>query len=282
MQKKQFKAGLLGLPLSRSLSPEIFRIFSELTGAELRYELRECAEAELAAVIQGLAAEGWSGFNVTIPHKRAVFGMLSLPDPASRDTGAVNAVRFDRRGLVGINTDAAAMRCALDGSGADPAGKNAVIFGSGGSAGSAGWVLGRSGAASVTFCARNSAAALALCGRLSGVFPKTVFSAAPFALPPGPASLFINATPLGMYSPGLPPARPKPGDLFLDLAYAPGGTGFIRTAAAAGASTIDGLEILVGQAALSLKFWTGLPGGDIVEFSRQALKLLRERLGQGE
>ncbi len=282
MQKKQIKAGLLGLPLSRSLSPEIFRIFSRLTGEEILYEPRECGAAELAPVIQSLRSGGWSGFNVTIPHKQAVFKMLNLPDPASRDIRAVNAVRFGRLGLEGLNTDAAALVCALEESGAKPAGKNSVIFGSGGAAGAAGWALGRSRAASVTFCARNRAAALGMAGNLSEVFPKTTFSAAPFSLPAGPAEIFVNATPLGMYAPGKPPAEPKPGDFFLDLAYMPGGTDFVRTAAAAGASTIDGLEILVRQAALSLKFWTGLPGGDIVEFSREALRLLRERLGQGD
>ncbi len=282
MQKKQIKAGLLGFPLSRSLSPEIFRIFARLTGEEIFYEPRECGAAELASVIQAAKAGGWSGFNVTIPHKQAVFKMLNLPDPASRDIRAVNAVRFGKKGLEGLNTDAAAIVCALEESGAKPAGKTAVIFGSGGAAGEAGWALGRSRAASVTFCARNSAAALELSANLAEVFPQTVFSAAPFSLPAGPAGIFINATPLGMYAPGTPPAKPKPGDVFLDLAYTPGGTDFLRAAAAAGASTIDGLEILVRQAALSLKFWTGLPGGDIVEFSREALKLLRDRLVQGD
>jgi len=281
VQKKIIKAGLFGLPLSRSLSPEIFRIFSGLAGAELQYELRECGEAELASVIQSVKAEGWAGFNVTIPHKRAVFKMLDLPDPASRHTKAVNAVRFGRKGLEGLNTDAAAMLCSLEERGAGPAGKTAVIFGSGGSAGAAGWALGRARAASVTFRARNRAAALEIAGNLAEVFPETAFSAAPFSLPENPAEVFVNATPLGMYAPGTPPAKPKPGDVFLDLAYTSGGTEFIKAAAAAGALTIDGLEILVRQAALSLKFWTGLPGGDIVEFSREALRLLREQLKRG-
>ena len=110
MQKKPIKAGLLGLPLSGSLSPVIFGIFSGLTGEEIVYEKRECGEAELASVIEALGAEGWAGFNVTIPYKRAVFNLLNLRDPASRDIGAVNAVRFGRKGLEGLNTDAAAVR----------------------------------------------------------------------------------------------------------------------------------------------------------------------------
>ncbi|MDO8805544.1 MAG: hypothetical protein Q7R35_14085 [Elusimicrobiota bacterium] len=282
MYIKPIKAGLLGLPLSSSLSPAIFRIFSSLSGCEIKYELRECGAAELASVIHTVKSEVWSGFNVTIPHKRAVFKMLDLPDPASRGIKAVNAVRFGRKGLEGLNTDAAGIVSALQENGISPAGKNAVIFGAGGSAAAAGWALGRARAASVTFCARNGGAALETAGNLAEVFPGTVFSAAPFAVPGSPAGIFVNATPLGMYAPGKPPANPKPGDVCLDLAYAPEGTEFIKTSALAGAITIDGLEVLVRQAALSLKFWAGLPGGDIVEFNREALRLLREKLQRGD
>ena len=280
--EKTIKAGLLGLPLSKSLSPDIFHIFSRISGTKIQYELRECGAGELAAVIQAVKAEGWGGFNVTIPHKRAVFKMLNLMDPASRDIKAVNAVRFGKMGLEGLNTDAAAVLRSLEENGISTAGKNSVIFGSGGSAGAAGWALGRAGAASVTFCARNGGTAMKTAGNLAEVFPKTLFSTAAFSEPAGPAEIFVNATPLGMYAPGMPPVNPKPGDACLDLAYAPGGTEFIKTAAAAGAAAIDGLEVLVRQAALSLKFWTGLPGGDIVEFTRGAIRLLREKIKQGE
>jgi len=279
VQKKLIKAGLLGFPLSKSLSPDIFRIFSGLSGTEIRYELRECAMAELASVILSAEAEGWAGFNVTLPHKQAVFRMLNLKDPASRDIKAVNAVRFGRKGLEGLNTDAAGVLRTLEENGICPAGKNAAIFGSGGSAGAAGWALGRAGAASVTFRARNNKTALETAGNLAEVFPKTVYLTSPFAAPEGSAEIFINATPLGMYAQGRPPADPKPGQVCLDLAYAAGGTEFIRAAAAAGATAIDGLEVLVRQAALSLKFWAGLPAGDIVEFSREAIRLLRLQRG---
>lgn len=276
------KAGLLGLPLSKSLSPEIFRIFAALTGQPITYELRECGAAELPAVIASLKAEGWSGFNVTIPHKQAVFGLLNLSDPASREIHAVNAVRFGRLGLEGLNTDAGALREALEENGARTAGKAAVIFGSGGAAAAAGWALGRSGAASVTFNARNRDAAAVIAGRLGAAFPGTNFFDAGFSAPSASAAILVNATPLGMYAPGLPPCGPGPGTVCLDLAYAPGGTEFITVARAAGAKAIDGIEVLVRQAALALKFWTGLPGGDIVKFNREAIGLLRKELLKGD
>jgi len=281
MYSKPIKAGLLGFPLSKSLSPDIFRIFSALSGLEIQYETRECGAAELGAVIQGLRAEGWAGFNVTIPHKQAAFRLLNLPDPASRDIKAVNAVRFGKMGLEGLNTDAAAIRLTLEENGLSAAGKKAVVFGSGGSAGAAGWALGRSCAASVTFCARNAGTARQTAQNLAEVFPKTLFSVSPFETRRGEEEIFINATPLGMYAPGMPPLQPRSGDICLDLAYTPGGTGFIRAAKQASAGAFDGLEVLVRQAALSLRFWTGLPGGDIVKFNMEAIKLLREKIKGG-
>lgn len=276
MLKQSIKAGLLGTPLSKSLSPEIFGIFAAMTGERLSYEPRECGAGELAAVVRMLPAEGWAGFNVTIPHKRAVFSMLALADPAARAVKAVNTVRFGRRGLEGANTDAAAVRAALEENSVQAAGRKAAVFGAGGSAGAAGWALGRSGAAEVVFHARNRAAADALALDLAGVFPRTRFSAAGFEAPQGKPDIFVNATPLGMYQPGRPPCAPGAGSACLDLAYAAGGTEFLAAARADGAKVIDGLEVLVRQAALSLRFWTGLPAGDIVEFNAEALRRLRE------
>jgi len=279
---KPYKAGLIGLPLSRSLSPEIFRIFAALTGAPISYELRECGAAELGSVIAAIRAAGWAGFNVTTPHKRAVFGLLNLADPASREILAVNAARFGKLGLEGLNTDAGAVREALDENGAKVSGKAAAIFGAGGAAAAAGWALGRSGAASVTFHARNRAAAAVVAGRLGAAFPKTNFFDAEFSAVSAAPDILVNATPLGMYVPGTPPCLPGPGTVCLDLAYAAAGTEFIAKSRAAGALGIDGLEVLVRQAALSLKFWTGLPDGDIVKFNLEAIGLLRKGLAKGD
>ena len=85
--KTVIKAGLIGRPVSKSLSPAIFKIFAGLTGAEINYEPVDCGRAELSAVITQLRGEGWAGFNVTIPYKRDVAAMLALRDAPCRDTG---------------------------------------------------------------------------------------------------------------------------------------------------------------------------------------------------
>jgi shikimate dehydrogenase len=277
----QVKAGLFGHPLGKSLSPAVFGVFARLTGVKISYELREVAPEHLAGAIDGARGEGWDGFNVTLPYKLKVAAMLDLSDPAVKAAGSVNTVRFGRAGLEGLNTDARALIDAMNAAGGGAAGKAAAVFGAGGAAASAGWALGRAGAASVTFCARNRAAAAALAARLSFAFPNTAYTAAPFETPGGQPAILVNATPLGMYAPGRPPCVPGPETLAVDLAYAAGGTDFAAAARAAGARTVDGLELLVRQAALSLKFWSGLPGGDIVKFTDEALGLLRQQIQNG-
>lgn len=269
-------AGLIGHPVAKSLSRDVFAVFAALTGEEIIYEPVDCAPAELTLTLPALKARGWAGFNVTLPHKSAVCRLLAMADPAVAACGSVNCVRFGRSGLEGLNTDARALLSALEEANFSAAGKEAVVFGSGGSAASSGWALGRSAAAAVTFHARNQAAAAALSARLGEVFPKTVFTSAPFEKPDGAPAIFVNATPLGMYAPGRPPCEPGPGTLCADLAYASDGTELTRAAAAGGAAVIDGLSLLVWQAALSLKYWTGLPSGDIVKFKQEALALLKK------
>lgn len=281
MQKPPLKAGLIGRPLSKSLSPDIFGIFASLTGERISYELREVEPQGLRPAIEQARALGWAGFNVTLPYKQAVCPLLQLTDPAVKAAGAVNAVRFGRGGLEGMNTDARALLEALQELSYNAAGKSAVVFGAGGAAASSGWALGRAMAASVVFRARDKAAALALAARLADCFPRTAFSVAPWEAEKGEPDILVNATPLGMYEPGRPPCEPRRGQLCADLAYAPAGTEFTAEAVRAGAIVIDGLSLLVWQAALSLRFWAGLPTGDIVKFKREAFSLLEKKLKGG-
>lgn len=279
MKKHLIRAGLFGCPLSKSLSPDLFRIFSRLCGAEISYEAREVPANEFRSAVESARAEGWAGFNVTIPHKRAACSLLRLADPAARAAGAVNCVRFGKAGPEGLNTDARALVEIFAERGLSLTGKTAAVFGSGGAAGAAGWALGRSRAARVTFRARSHHSASALTARLEECFPDTVFTSEPFSGRDAEDDILVNATPLGMYEDGDLPCAPRAGSLCIDMAYAPGGTSFLKAAAASGAGTIDGLEVLVWQAALSLRFWAGLPTGDMVKFKNEALKLLRAEKG---
>ena len=281
MQAKTIKTGLFGRPLSKSLSPKVFGVFSELTGAPISYELRECATPELAAAISAARSEGWTGFNVTIPYKSAVLEMLDSASKAAQDTGAANTVRFGEKGLEGTNTDAHALASALSEHGIAVKGLSAAVYGSGGAAAAAAWALAGAGTAHIDICSRRQAPAEALKSRLSKIFPATSFGTPPFGEPPEEDVILVNATPIGMYSPGTPPCAPRQENICVDLAYAAGSTDFIRSARAAGARAVDGLDLLVWQAALALEFWGGFPGGDIVKFKNDASSLLARRLQGG-
>lgn len=281
MQKKILKAGLFGHPVGKTLSPAIFGVFAELTGVPISYEPRDCEPDLLETAIIQARGAGWAGFNVTIPYKAAIMPLLHLCDPAAKAAGAVNCVRFGRAGVEGMNTDARALLEALAERQFTVTGKSAAIFGAGGSAASSGWALGRSRAAAVIFRARDNAAAANLAARLSRAFPETSYGYAPFETPAERPDIVVNATPLGMYQDGRPPCDPGPGTLCVDLPYKPGGTGFTKAAAAAGAPVIDGLTLLLWQAVLSLRFWSGLPTGDIVKFKGGALQRLAREF-QGE
>ncbi len=273
------KAGLVGLPLNRSLSPQLFSILSGLCGREVEYALWECGTAKFHEAVAKARAEGWAGFNVTLPDKQLLAGKLAdKRDRAAEISGSANCARFLREGLEARNTDAAAMAAAMLDRGMDLTGKKAAVYGSGGSAATSAYVLASAGAGDVTLYARDPGGAGAAIGRLSAAFPGSVFSAAPFG-PPDSAAAVVNATPIGMYEEGHLPFEPAKGQICVDWPYSPGGTFFTRRAKELGAHVIDGMELLVRQGVLSLFLWGGCRESDITDLIREARKLLRERTG---
>lgn len=274
------KAGLLGFPLARSLSPRLFSILAGLCGREVKYSLRECGPADFAGAVEKARAEGWTGFNATLPGKPLLAGPLSdTRDRAAEIAGSANCGLFTPEGLEARNTDAGALAGALLGRGARLAGKKAAVYGSGGTAATSGYVLASAGAAEVTFYARAPLRAAPAIRRLAAAFPGTAFAAAPFG-PPAGADAVVNATPLGMYEEGRPPFEPSKGRLCVDWPYSPGGTLLSRAAAERGALVIDGMELLVRQGALSLRAWGGCAESEVADLTREALGLLRGKTGE--
>ncbi len=274
------KAGLLGLPLGRSLSPRLFSILSGLRGREVGYSLRECGPEDFPGAVAKARAEGWTGFNVTIPDKSLLAGALSdSRDRAAEISGSANCGLFTPEGLEARNTDAGALAAALSGRGIDLAGKKAAVFGSGGTAAASAYALASAGAEEVVFCAREPLRAGPAISRLAAAFTGAVFAAAPFG-PPAGAAAVVNATPLGMYEEGRPPFEPGKNQLCVDWPYRPGGTLLARAAGEAGAPVIDGMELLVRQGVLSFSLWGGCGASEVPDLTREALRLLRQKTGE--
>ena len=270
------KTGLIGFPLKSSLSPEIFKIFSGLTGIPISYRLVETREKDLPETLKRLRAAGWAGVNVTLPLKTAVADLLTASDRAISGIMAANALKFRKDGIKGINTDAAALADAFREHRVRIKDKTAVVWGAGGAAKAALWFLAKSKAAQITLHNRGIKKARALAAAVAGLFPATEFKTRRFSEKARKADIYINATPVGMYAPGHPNAVFCKAAVYCDLAYRRGETEFIRLAREAGSTAlIDGKEILVYQAARALEFWTAKRIAEFVEFKKETMRRMQ-------
>ena len=233
--------GVLGWPVGHSRSPAMMRA----AGLE-RYQRLPVAPAVFADTVRALGAAGFRGANVTIPHKEAALALATSAGDAAREIGAANTLTFGADGAIHAeNTDAPGLMAAL---GRTPA--SALVLGAGGSARAAVWALLRAGA-DVSIWNRTPRRAEGLGAR---VVPKPVA-----------AEVLVNCTSVGLDNSSNPFM-----DLALeadalvdyatvvDLVYRAGGTALIRAADERGIATVDGLEILACQGALSFTLWTGL------------------------
>jgi shikimate dehydrogenase len=248
------RLGVLGWPVAHSRSPAIQN--AALAAAGLggwRYQLLPVAPALFEETVPALPGAGFRGANVTIPHKATALRLATEVSPRARAIGAANTLIFGPDGAIAAeNTDAAALIDTLP---RPAAGATALVLGAGGSARAAVWALIAAGAAEVRVWNRTPARARALCAELGG---SPVERAAP-------ADVLVNCTSVGLDGSGSLAGLPlHPGQLpgygcVVDLVYGGAPTGLIAAARAAGVATVDGLELLVGQGALSFALFTGRP-----------------------
>lgn len=254
-------AGVIGLPIRHSLSPAIFNAAFAASGLDWAYLAFEVPEGAAGLAMAGVRALGLEGVSVTMPHKAAVMAALDEVSADAEALGAVNCVA--RRGvtLVGHNTDGPGLVDSLRiDEGIDPAGRRFAVLGAGGAARAVVRSLGRAGASDVVVINRSAgpaeqAAALAgTVGRVGG--PGDA----------GGADVVINATPLGMGIVVSRDGEPEPlpieptllhqGQIVVDLVYHPAVTPLAEAARARGVRTVNGLGMLIHQAAHAFRTWT--------------------------
>lgn len=254
--------GLIGDPVAHSLSPPMQNAAFAATGLDLVYVPLLVRAERLDAALAGLAALGFVGANVTIPHKEAVARRCAGRTAVAEACGSVNTVTVAADGsLDGDSTDGAAVVDAVRAlRGEDTVRAASLVLGAGGAALAAAAALATAGS-SVTVYARRPEAAAAVAARLAPLGAVRAVDRLPTHLP----RVVVNATPLGGAS--ALEESPLPADALardqtvVDLAYRPDArpTRLVEQAAAVGAGTVDGLEILVRQGALSFEQWTGTP-----------------------
>lgn len=262
-------AEVIGDPVAHSKSPLIHGFWLERLGIDADYRATHVRSEELAGYFEKRRADAaWRGCNITLPHKIAAMDHVADPGGVRESIGAINTVIRQQGELVGTNTDAAGFFAPIA---EEPlSGRRAIVAGSGGAANAILFALARAGVGEVTLLARNplkGAALLARFGLKGDVLP--------FDSPLPPAALLVNTTPLGMAGQPsfVPDLSPLPDDAIVyDIVYAPLVTPLLAAAEDRGLQTVDGLEMLVGQAALAFELFFGAPP------PRDSDGALRERL----
>jgi shikimate dehydrogenase len=257
--------GLIGYPVSHSLSPKIQNAALKACGIEGSYSLFPILPDDkrgLQEILSRVRCGELTGLNVTIPHKQNVIPLLDELTPTAEAIGAINVIYMRENKLVGDNTDAPGflsdLKKFLKGKGIGVKGKSALVLGAGGSARSVVYAL-RSDGWKVEIAARRIEQAQELAARWVGV-QAMVLNVQTFKRLD--VQLLVNTTPQGMtpnidQSP-IPESTTLPKNLAVyDLVYNPRETKLVHDARAQGLLATTGLGMLIEQAALGFERWTG-------------------------
>jgi shikimate dehydrogenase len=237
-------------------------------GVRSTYLTFSASEGELESVVSKLRNSRIEGFNITIPFKERIIKHLDTISTEAEQIGAVNTVKKEGNTLVGFNTDCIGFVRTLEDNNFEPAGRRALILGSGGAARAVCFGLLSSTALSLVIASRNTDSAQAITDNIncreSGISCKAIsISDSSIIDETEQADLIVNTTPVGssrcIGSSPLPEGAPlHNGQVVFDIVYEPPVTPLLAQAALNGAGTVNGLGMLVHQALESLKIWTGV------------------------
>ncbi len=249
--------GVIGWPVDRSLSPAIHNSAFAALEMDWVYVPLAVPPGQVAAALAGLPALGFSGANVTMPHKTECADLIGDLSEDARALRAVNTIVVGNAGLAGHNTDVSGFERFLEvDAGFDPSGRTALVLGAGGAARACALALARRGLASLTMAARDPARAEPA-RALVEPFGTTVSTVRLDDVRNVSADLVVNATPLGARGEPLPLPPLDPGGLAVDLLTRPGSTTLVSEARRAGCAAFGGVGLLLHQGAIAFELWTG-------------------------
>ncbi len=252
-------AAVLGAPVRHSMSPALCNAAFDAAGLDWVYVAFEVDESHAAAAVAAVRTLQLGGASVTMPLKAAVVDHVDRADDDVRALGAANCLWWDGDVLCASSTDGPGFVASLRDHDVSLAGRRVVVLGAGGAARAVVRASALEGAADVAVVNRTAtraeeAASLAgAAGRVAGI--EAIAD----------AEVVVNATSIGMDGTGgagtspLPSRALRDGQVVVDLVYHPLATPLLRDAAAVGATAIDGIGMLVHQAALAFEHWTGEP-----------------------
>lgn len=259
-------AAVIGEPVRHSLSPVLHNAAYRALELDWIYVAFDVPDGAAYHALAGMRAFGLAGLSVTMPHKTAVASACDECSPEATLLRSVNTVTPRPDGtLYGESTDGAGFLRSLAEHGHDPSGRSVLLLGAGGAARAVGLALARAGADVSISARRNDAAkdAAALIGASTATWDDRDAAAAS-------ADIVVNATPVGMGDGDVPihAGRLRHGQVFADLVYHPIETPMLQAARSQGIAVVDGLGMLVHQAALQVERWTEQPAP--VEVMRSA------------
>ncbi len=256
--------GVFGCPVDENPTGVIEEAGYEALGLNFRYLTMKVKQEDLANAVAGARAVGMRGFNLTIPHKVEVIQYLDELSEAAQIIGAVNTVINKDGKLYGENTDGKGFLTSLTENGVDVKGKQVTLLGAGGAARAVATELALAGAAKITIINRSVERGSELAAMVhvrAKVKTEFLHWTSDLAIPEG-TDILVQCTNIGLF----PDVEGCPSINFetvtsdmvcCDVVFNKPNTPFLQKCAERGAKTIDGLGMLVNQAALNFKMWTG-------------------------
>lgn len=262
-----YKLGIIGYPLTHSISAAIQKAGYESLGIEGSYDVLETSPEDLIDRIKFLKSNGYNGFNVTIPLKVPMSLFLDDIDDYANIAGCVNTVKIgDDRSFYGYNTDIYGFKTAIP-SDINLQGKLASILGTGGASRAAVVGLAEKGIKKIDFYTRNIINSRSTLDYMRAKFPSIEFNVYQIQniCSLAESAIIVNATPIGMkgFLANEMPLEPKdfrdlkPDTVVYDIVYNPIKTVLLKEAERNGLRTIEGLGMLIYQAQRAIEIWTG-------------------------
>ncbi|MEJ7842867.1 MAG: shikimate dehydrogenase [Rubrobacter sp.] len=255
---------LIGDPVGHSLSPAMHNAAFAADGLDFVYVALNVGADDLPAAVRGAAALGLGGFNVTMPHKRAMVPLVDSLDEGAGISGAVNTVVIEGQKLRGYNTDGPGMVEACREAGIAIEDRRVLLLGSGGAAASIAAAFCDEGIGELHIVNRNPEHAGTLAEKLREAGKRVEIEVHPTgALDERSvhAPVIVNATPLGMRDEDplpLPAEYLDENTALVDAVYRPGAeTALVREARGRGAAVVTGRRMLLYQGVLAQRLWTG-------------------------
>ena len=263
--------GLLGSPVSHSISPQMHNEAFRLLDLDYAYLAFDVGVQQLKTAVDGLKALGVRGFNLTMPHKTAILPLVDELTPAARLSGACNTVINENGRLIGHTTDGIGFMRSVEDAGHMIPGKHLILLGAGGAAKAICTQAALDGVSKITIFRRNKKQAFSETRDFAEKVSQhtgcqvTVCDIADISLlnrELQTGALLVNATNVGMEP---EPSRcPLPEEVILppqiavcDIIYNPRTTRLMERARQSGCDTFNGLYMLLYQGAAAFSCWTG-------------------------